>query len=313
MNFSIVLTTYNGEKFIYDQLVSILEQTILPNEVLIFDDQSSDETCEIIQSFINNNHLDWHFQINQKNLGWKENFYQGIQKTKCDLVFLSDQDDLWKPDKCEVMIRVMEKIPNCNLLLTNYLPFSDDGSKLSSRKLYHQPNDKRVVKIAPNSRKFLNVLRPGCTYCFRKTFFNMINRFWVPGIAHDQFLYFWGLYSNSVYLLRYQSIRFRRHKDNNTPKNIRTVEHRIVEIEKDALLMRNLVEFTEFCDFTNQGLDIIFFERIVRYFNDRLDFYKNPSIFRWIKLSLRQFKYYPSLKTLLGDFYICMIRHHYVK
>ena len=78
---SIAMTTYNGEKFVIKQLQSLLNQTLQPDEVIIHDDRSSDSTPELVQKFIKENNLtNWHFSVNEKNLGYKQNFYETIKQ-----------------------------------------------------------------------------------------------------------------------------------------------------------------------------------------------------------------------------------------
>ena len=105
MKISVVMTTYNGERFIYEQLESILNQTRIPDEVLIFDDQSTDKTQEIITEFIKNNKLGsfWHFEVNKVNKGCVCNFLDGAKRAEGDLIFYADQDDIWARKKIEIM------------------------------------------------------------------------------------------------------------------------------------------------------------------------------------------------------------------
>ena len=78
---SVVMATYNGEKNILEQLDSLLSQTKKINEVLICDDCSTDNTVDIISSFIEKNNLSstWHLKINEKNLGWRKKFLSFIK------------------------------------------------------------------------------------------------------------------------------------------------------------------------------------------------------------------------------------------
>lgn len=90
MKISIVLSTYNGEKYVYKLLQSLLDQTRQPDEVLIFDDKSNDDTVDIIQKFILSNNLkhNWKLEVNQENKGWRRNFMEGMWSSTGDLVFL---------------------------------------------------------------------------------------------------------------------------------------------------------------------------------------------------------------------------------
>jgi glycosyltransferase involved in cell wall biosynthesis len=96
---SIALCTYNGAKFLSEQLESFLSQTRPPDELVIGDDCSTDETAKIIEDFAQTAPFPVRLQVNQKNLGSTKNFERTISRCAGDLIFLSDQDDLWAPEK----------------------------------------------------------------------------------------------------------------------------------------------------------------------------------------------------------------------
>ena len=80
MKLSIVLSTYNGEAYITEQLDSILNQTRKADEVLIFDDCSTDNTPQIIEQFISGHNLTtWKFAVNHENKGWKRNLWKDLE------------------------------------------------------------------------------------------------------------------------------------------------------------------------------------------------------------------------------------------
>ena len=96
MRISVVVTTYNGKMHLEKQLLSLLQQERAPDEVLIFDDGSTDGTIELVQSFIRKNCLEsWQFYVNAKRKGWKQNFMEGLRKAAGDILFPCDQDDIW--------------------------------------------------------------------------------------------------------------------------------------------------------------------------------------------------------------------------
>ena len=100
MNISVVMTTYNGQEFIIEQLDSIKRQTRTPDEVLIFDDRSSDDTVNTVQNYIGENGLkNWTIKTNTVNKGYSRNFYEGVSQATGDIVFCCDQDDIWDKKK----------------------------------------------------------------------------------------------------------------------------------------------------------------------------------------------------------------------
>ncbi len=100
---SIAMCTYNGDRFIKEQLDSILNQTYKNLEIIICDDCSSDNTINIIKEYIKNDNRIKFFK-NKKNLGFVKNFEQAISLCKGDFIALADQDDIWKINKLELFL-----------------------------------------------------------------------------------------------------------------------------------------------------------------------------------------------------------------
>ncbi len=108
MKISIAMATYNGAKYIQEQLQSFVDQTRQPDELIITDDCSTDQTEAIVREFAKTAPFTVEFHINEKSLGYCGNFNAALMKTTGDVVFLSDQDDVWFPEKIEHMIGVAE-------------------------------------------------------------------------------------------------------------------------------------------------------------------------------------------------------------
>lgn len=100
---SVALCTYNGERFICEQLASILNQSKRPDEVVICDDCSHDRTVEMINSVISKSDVCVRLLINESNLGYVRNFEKAIRLCRGNVIFLSDQDDSWDSDKIKIM------------------------------------------------------------------------------------------------------------------------------------------------------------------------------------------------------------------
>ena len=119
------MSTYNGQKYIEKQLNSVRKQTLLPDEVVIRDDCSTDNTVSIIDAYIKKYCLsNWRLSLNETNLGYKESFYKAIEEAKGDYIFLCDQDDLWKPEKINNMVNILQSHSeiwslNCGVELIN--------------------------------------------------------------------------------------------------------------------------------------------------------------------------------------------------
>lgn len=99
------MACYNGEDYIYTQIESILNQLAPKDELIISDDGSTDETIEIIKNF----HDSRITLLNNINHGVNNNFYNAILHAKGDFIFLSDQDDVWLPNKVKACLKALQK------------------------------------------------------------------------------------------------------------------------------------------------------------------------------------------------------------
>jgi len=102
---SVVMATFNGEKFIEAQLGSILAQTRLPDEIVISDDGSSDTTLDIVDRVRKKapQSVSWQVVSNSTPLGPARNFWSAVGRASGDLIALADQDDWWAPGKLRTL------------------------------------------------------------------------------------------------------------------------------------------------------------------------------------------------------------------
>ncbi len=123
---SIAMATYNGEKYLEEQLESIAKQTIQPDELVVCDDCSTDKTIEILENFKNRVNFDVRILQNDVNSGYVKNFARVISEAKGDFVFMCDQDDCWFPNKIEVVLKTFEENPNAQLVAHNAICTDSD-------------------------------------------------------------------------------------------------------------------------------------------------------------------------------------------
>ncbi len=104
---SVVVATYNGARFIGEQMESIVSQTYPNLEIIVVDDASTDETVKIVTSFLEKYENVTLFS-SEENLGFLKNFERGVLLAKGEFIALSDQDDIWIEDKIEILMRERE-------------------------------------------------------------------------------------------------------------------------------------------------------------------------------------------------------------
>lgn len=117
MKISVVLTTYNGEKYLKDQLDSINNQISLPHELLIGDDGSSDNTLNILEEFIEKANFPVYIFKNKNNVGHAVNFLNTAQSCSGDYISFCDQDDVWLPNKIQEVNNILSDYPEASLVL----------------------------------------------------------------------------------------------------------------------------------------------------------------------------------------------------
>lgn len=124
------MCTYNGSQYLGEQLQSIEQQNRLPDELIIVDDCSVDETHNIITEFIGRSRISVRYIRNEKRLGVSKNFEKALLAAEGEVIFLADQDDLWKVDKLTRLVGVMGDIPTCQLVFSDGDCIDSNGSRL---------------------------------------------------------------------------------------------------------------------------------------------------------------------------------------
>ena len=131
MTVSIALCTYNGEKFIREQIGSYLTQTVLPDEIIVCDDGSSDDTVSIVRQYLEaNKGIKWQLIQNEKTLGTNKNFEKAVGFCSGDFIFFSDQDDVWRNEKIEQTISFFNKNRECEAIFSNAILIDENGKEL---------------------------------------------------------------------------------------------------------------------------------------------------------------------------------------
>jgi len=129
---SIALCTWNGSAFLQEQLQSLAAQTLAPSELVIHDDCSSDDSVEIAQKFANGAPFRVRVRRNARNLGIRENFSDCIGACAGRIIALSDQDDVWMPDKLERLCRSLNENPGAAFVFSDALLVDRDLRPMAS-------------------------------------------------------------------------------------------------------------------------------------------------------------------------------------
>ena len=211
MKISVAMTTYNGEKFVEKQLQSLYDQTRQPDEVIIYDDRSTDSTVSIINNFILEKKIEnWYIYINEENRGWRYNFYCAIEKCSGDIIFCSDHDDVWLDKKIELMVGVINKHPEIKCLSGGKVNIDENGDIIEKKEF-----SGRLLKIG-NRNNFNGVTLLGCTLCVTREIADLYLKINCRDFGHDAQLCRIAALIDSAYALDSQVIWYRIHGQNSS-------------------------------------------------------------------------------------------------
>jgi glycosyltransferase involved in cell wall biosynthesis len=160
---SIALATYNGERFLQEQLDSLLRQTLLPQELVVCDDGSTDATVSILEAFATEAPFSVQIHRNERNLGHGDTFLKAAMLCEGNWIAFCDQDDVWLENKLARYAEVIIEHPEVVLV-----SHSSEQVDADLRPLPHRIPDHGSFSVAgPLNNPPLGVL-PGFTCCVRK-------------------------------------------------------------------------------------------------------------------------------------------------
>ncbi|MFT8823814.1 glycosyltransferase, partial [Liquorilactobacillus satsumensis] len=300
MKTSIVMSTYNGQQYIIEQLESIRSQSRIADEVLIFDDCSTDKTVELVRQFITRYNLSssWKIMVNKQNKGWRRNFIEGLWLSHGDIVFTCDQDDIWRQDKIALMVGLMEKNPQIELLTSNYCEFNETKRNAPAP----WKNDKKLhqVELPVN---YLHVQSPGCTHCISRRIIELSRKYWQPEYAHDALVWRLAIFDGGLYTYTDALIDWRKHKKSAFAKesrNLKTISEKKKWIRTAWSFNDMLFKYTQQdVKDRNKENQIRILKRTRNWLEVRSHFYQTRNILTGIKLAL-YWDCFPRYRQYLG-------------
>ena len=202
---SVCIATYNGSDFIRQQITSILEQALPIDEMIIVDDASVDRTVEVVRSF-----KDPRIQVfqNPKNIGVIRSFEKAIEHATGDIIFLSDQDDVWRPQKTMRFVQIFQD-PTITVAQSDAIVIDARGHVLETS--YMKTRGGFVSGV------FQNIYRSrylGCTMAFRKEVLRYSLPFPKNIPMHDVWIGIVNAWYGKTAFINEPLIEYRRHEKN---------------------------------------------------------------------------------------------------
>jgi glycosyltransferase involved in cell wall biosynthesis len=210
---SVCIATYNGEKFIKEQVDSIISQLSNEDEIIISDDGSTDNTLDILEAY-NDERIKIYHHKNDKSLKGKrlatfyyvtQNFENALMNASGDYIFLSDQDDIWKPNKVSEFKKLLEYN---NVVMSS---FEIINEKLEITNQQYWTNTPYKQNVIYNIAKIPFI---GCCMAFRKEFIKKYLPFPKGLLLHDIWLGVMGVSSKSIAFINKPLISYRKHTNN---------------------------------------------------------------------------------------------------
>lgn len=218
MRISIAMATYNGSEWVEEQLESFAAQTRPPDELVVCDDCSNDDTPDKVASFSERAAFALRLERNSRNLTSTPNFAKAVSLCTGDVIFLSDQDDVWHPEKLEVMTQALEARPQLGAVFSNGRVV-DGKLRPMGHSLWDAldfgASERNAVRSGRAVGVFLrHVVAAGCTLAFRAEYRDL---YWpLPDLhdSHDAWISFLVASVAPVALVERELLDYRVHGRN---------------------------------------------------------------------------------------------------
>ncbi len=212
---SVAMATYNGAKFLRQQLDSIAAQSRLPAELVVTDDASTDDTVTILTEFAATAPFPVHIHRNPSRLGYRANFMRAMSLCRSDIVALCDQDDLWEANKTEAAMQAFAD-PDVVLFFHNAWLMDGAGAMIGPANIFALPPRSAPLSFYPMMNPF------GFSIVFRRALMRFADH-WPASIdnveatnrmAHDQWIFFLASVFGVIAYSDARLVRYRQHGGN---------------------------------------------------------------------------------------------------
>ena len=173
------MATYNGAKFLQEQLDSFQYQSRLPDELVVCDDGSTDSTLSILESFAAQASFEVRIVRNECNLGYTRNFEKALSLCTGDVIFLSDQDDVWFCNKLAEMIDVFIARPDVYVAQANMVLTDEDMRPTEFTQLGN------ILALGGSKESFV----AGCGTAIRRSWLSVVLPIPAGLATHDNWIH----------------------------------------------------------------------------------------------------------------------------
>lgn len=219
MKLSIALATFNGAQYLEEQLESFTLQTRLPDELIVVDDHSSDETPSILRAFARTAHFPVRISRNCRNFGSRISFQRAISQCSGNIIFFADQDDVWRGDKLQRIETEFKLNPACVGVFSNAKLVDENRNDLGKDLWQRVRITSRDIKLLARGGELATrfLIKKNCvtgaTFAFRAEFKEYVTP--VPADwVHDEWIALLLTSFGGVVGLYEELIEYRQHPNN---------------------------------------------------------------------------------------------------
>jgi glycosyltransferase involved in cell wall biosynthesis len=249
----VLLATYNGEKYLKEQLDSILASSYSNIRLIISDDCSRDNTAQILKEYAkNDSRIELYFQ--EQNLGVVKNIEFLLGKVKNDIYMLADQDDFWKPEKIEKSLEFLES-KNLDLVFGDLEVVDENLNTINDSFVnYMKLNHKIKNSINSYELNYLYSCVTGCTIMSKKSFIDKILP--LPSgtkyLLHDQWIGLITSFYGKIGFMEDAFIKYRQHNNNQLGIKMETHQMQSFEEMRSWLINVKIEMFTKYQENNNR-------------------------------------------------------------
>ena len=293
---SVAMASYNGRKYIKEQIDSIMHQSLKIDQLVIIDDASAEKSEDIIRACLEGHECELIYRVHEQNRGYAQTFLEALSLTTGKYVFLADQDDVWETDKVKTCIQTMEENPSICCLSSCNILIDGEGKTIRPEKM----KGKKLQMVSAEDLLLQKKLRPGMALVLRDSVVKRLSTIDTSGYRqHDRLVEYLAVLDGGFFVLKEYLNRYRIHGENTSGLNLshftpRTgLEGRLEQIEKEITYL-DLIR-----PYDSRYEAIIAKSR--RYFTIRRELLQKKKVLPFLFGSLKVLYGYLGVRVWLGD------------
>lgn len=300
---SVAMATYNGERFLKEQLDSLYFQTRIPDEIFVSDDGSQDGTVDILEQYHKKYGLK--YVVNKQPLGVNKNFEQAIRSCNGDYIIICDQDDIWFPNKIEKTYNKIKSIEQNKPAVVSSQCFDINQKReiISRRTKIHKDSSKCAETLLQPAN-----CTQGCTLMMNRKLMESLNSFPETDIMlYDCYIGFVGASIGIKYNMSCPLMFYRHHNTNVVGK---ISEERASFIKRFGINLLNRFQILpipkgrfEICKYINNEYGDLFTEEVKGTYNALFSYCKSKTFIERVKniMEMHQLSFNKRIKLILSS------------